>query len=66
MKLSSVVKEPEPVIEEESLPDEAGHGVPPELGMPVTEAPVSDIPKPEEEADSEEIREERVPVMYPI
>ena len=32
----------------------------------VTEAPVSDIPKPEEEADSEEIREERVPVMYPI
>ncbi|QRV11129.1 DNA mismatch repair endonuclease MutL [Bacillus velezensis] len=66
MKLSSVVKEPEPVIEEESLPDEAGHGVPPELGMPVKEAPVSDIPKPEEEADSEEIREERVPVMYPI
>ncbi|MGG3112786.1 DNA mismatch repair endonuclease MutL [Bacillus velezensis] len=66
MKLSSVVREPEPVIEEESLPDEAGHGVPPKIGMPVTEAHVSDIPEPEEEADSEEIREERVPVMYPI
>lgn len=65
MKLSSVVKEPEPVIiEEEILPNEADHGVPPELGMPETAAPVSDTPEPE--AVSEEIREERVPMMYPI
>lgn len=65
MKLSLVVKEPEPVIiEEEILPNEADHGVPPELGMPETAAPVSDTPEPE--AVSEEIREERVPMMYPI
>ncbi|MBO3650405.1 MULTISPECIES: DNA mismatch repair endonuclease MutL [Bacillus amyloliquefaciens group] len=65
MKLSSVVKEPEPVIiEEEILPNEADHDVPPKIGMPETAAPVSDTPEPE--AVSEEIREERVPVMYPI
>ncbi|MDQ8091332.1 DNA mismatch repair endonuclease MutL [Bacillus amyloliquefaciens] len=66
MKLSSVVKEPEPVIEEEFLTKEADDDVPSEISMPEPEAPVSDIPEPEEEAVSEEIREERVPVMYPI
>ncbi|UZD75800.1 DNA mismatch repair endonuclease MutL [Bacillus siamensis] len=66
MKLSSVVKEPASVIEEEFLPKEADHDVPSEISMPEPEAPVSDIPEPEEEAVSEEIREERVPVMYPI
>ncbi|MEW4058500.1 DNA mismatch repair endonuclease MutL [Bacillus siamensis] len=67
MKLSSVVKEPASVIiEEEFLPKEADDDVPPEISMPEPEAPVSDIPEPEEEAVSEEIREERVPVMYPI
>ncbi|MEW4023039.1 DNA mismatch repair endonuclease MutL [Bacillus sp. YAF8] len=66
MKLSSVVKEPASVIEEEFLPKEAADDVPSEISMPEPEAPVSDIPEPEEEAVSEEIREERVPVMYPI
>ncbi|MEC3653515.1 DNA mismatch repair endonuclease MutL [Bacillus siamensis] len=66
MKLSSVVKEPASVIEEEFLPKEADDDVPSEISMPEPEAPVSDIPEPEEEAVSEEIREERVPVMYPI
>ncbi|MDU0812766.1 DNA mismatch repair endonuclease MutL [Bacillus siamensis] len=66
MKLSSVVKEPSSVIEEEFLPKEADDDVPSEISMPEPEAPVSDIPEPEEEAVSEEIREERVPVMYPI
>lgn len=66
MKLSSVVKEPASVIEEEFLPKEADDEVPSEISMPEPEAPVSDIPEPEEEAVSEEIREERVPVMYPI
>ncbi|MED0773141.1 DNA mismatch repair endonuclease MutL [Bacillus siamensis] len=66
MKLSSVVKEPASVIEEEFLPKEAADDVLPEISMPEPEAPVSDIPEPEEEAVSEEIREERVPVMYPI
>lgn len=43
MKLSSVVKEPEPVIiEEEILLNEADHDVPPKIGMPEPEAPVSD------------------------
>ncbi|WP_049628499.1 DNA mismatch repair endonuclease MutL [Bacillus sp. JFL15] len=62
MKLSSVVKEPASVIEEEFLPKEADDDVPSEISMPEPEAPVSDIPEPV----SEEIREERVPVMYPI
>ncbi|WP_438421960.1 DNA mismatch repair endonuclease MutL [Bacillus siamensis] len=66
MKLSSVVKEPASVIEEEFFPKEADDDVPSEISMPEPEAPVSDIPEPEEEAVSEEIREERVPVMYPI
>lgn len=68
MKLSSVVKEPAPVTEEEFHPNEADHEVPPETSVPETAAPapVSDIPAPEEEAVSEEIQEERVPVMYPI
>ncbi|AME05204.1 DNA mismatch repair endonuclease MutL [Bacillus siamensis] len=66
MKLSSVVKEPASVIEEEFLPKEADDDVLSEISMPEPEAPVSDIPEPEEEAVSEEIREERVPVMYPI
>ncbi|ASF28900.1 DNA mismatch repair protein MutL [Bacillus amyloliquefaciens] len=66
MKLSSVVKEPAPVTEEEFQPNEAVHEVPPETSVPETAAPVSDIPAPEEEAVSEEIQEERVPVMYPI
>ncbi|QBG56177.1 DNA mismatch repair protein MutL [Bacillus amyloliquefaciens] len=66
MKLSSVVKEPAPVTEEEFQPNEAVHEVPPETSVPETAAPVSDILSPEEEAVSEEIQEERVPVMYPI
>ncbi|MCZ4248709.1 DNA mismatch repair endonuclease MutL [Bacillus amyloliquefaciens] len=66
MKLSSVVKEPAPVTEEEFQPNEAVHEVPPETSVPETAAPVSDILAPEEEAVSEEIQEERVPVMYPI
>ncbi|AEB23892.1 MULTISPECIES: DNA mismatch repair endonuclease MutL [Bacillus] len=66
MKLSSVVKEPAPVTEEEFHPNEADHEVPSETSMPEMAAPVSDIPAPEEEAVSEEIQEERVPVMYPI
>lgn len=66
MKLSSVVKEPAPVTEEEFHPNEAVHEVPPETSVPETAAPVSDILSPEEEAVSEEIQEERVPVMYPI
>ncbi|AOC91122.1 DNA mismatch repair endonuclease MutL [Bacillus amyloliquefaciens] len=66
MKLSSVVKEPAPVTEEEFHPNETDHEVPPETSVPETAAPVSDIPAPEEEAVSEEIQEERVPVMYPI
>ncbi|MEC3841201.1 DNA mismatch repair endonuclease MutL [Bacillus amyloliquefaciens] len=66
MKLSSVVKEPAPVTEEEFQPNEAVHEVPRETSVPETAAPVSDILSPEEEAVSEEIQEERVPVMYPI
>ncbi|WP_280146074.1 DNA mismatch repair endonuclease MutL [Bacillus amyloliquefaciens] len=66
MKLSSVVKEPAPVTEEEFQPNEAVYEVPPETSVPETAAPVSDILSPEEEAVSEEIQEERVPVMYPI
>ncbi|OCB99225.1 DNA mismatch repair protein MutL [Bacillus amyloliquefaciens] len=65
MKLSSVVKEPAPVTEEEFHPNEADHESR-ETSVPETAAPVSDIPAPEEEAVSEEIQEERVPVMYPI
>lgn len=66
MKLSSVVKEPAPVTEEEFQPNEAVHEVPPETSVPETVAPVSDIPAPDKEVVSEEIQEERVPVMYPI
>ncbi|MCR9038216.1 DNA mismatch repair endonuclease MutL [Bacillus sp. L381] len=66
MKLSSVVKEPAPITEEAFHPNETDHEVPPETSVPETAAPVFDIPAPEEEAVSEEIQEERVPVMYPI
>lgn len=66
MKLSSVVKEPAPITEEAFHPNETDHEVPPETSVPETAAPVCDIPAPEEEAVSEEIQEERVPVMYPI
>ncbi|MCC9020855.1 DNA mismatch repair endonuclease MutL [Bacillus nakamurai] len=66
MKLSSVVKEPEPVKEEEVLAEEAEHEILPEIERPETPEPLPEVQAAPEEPVYEGEPSERVPVMYPI
>ncbi|MCP6681322.1 DNA mismatch repair endonuclease MutL [Bacillus nakamurai] len=66
LKLSSVVKEPEPVKEEEVLAEEAEHEILPEIERPETPEPLPEVQAAPEEPVYEGEPSERVPVMYPI
>ncbi|MBY8912113.1 DNA mismatch repair endonuclease MutL [Bacillus sp. YC2] len=63
LKLSSVVKEPEPVKEENTLTEEAESELLPEIDRP---EPLPEVQAASEEPVYEGEPSERVPVMYPI